>query len=417
MADLVRPGFVSPQRLLTHILENFELVAAVRELPPAALGKLIHGVGLEDAGEIVALASTEQLESVFDEDLWTRDDDWEERFDVRRFALWLSVFAEAGDEQLVRRLVELPLEFLTLAVARMVLVIDIDALAVEMSEAGDDLDYVEKALESAAHEEWEEFRLIAREGAGWDDLWHALAALDRDHHALLRRILERCAAMSSEWIDDNGGLYAVLTSDEMLEVDVRAARDDRRAAKGFVASSDARAFLELASRGDPAPRDAITRAYFRELAPEPAARVAFRRAEPTSRLTKLIEQASPRRSAALAPRRSRLLDGALAALFVNAPEQHAERLEELAYLANVLAAAAPPDQPLRPVEALEAAIAITNLGLELASGDERAPERVLATTHADQLFRKAWQALCCRTADARSLESPAASAVLSRHAR
>ena len=53
--------------------------------------------GLEDCGELVALATPEQLTRVFDLDLWRsaragRD----EQFDPDRFGLWLEVLAESG---------------------------------------------------------------------------------------------------------------------------------------------------------------------------------------------------------------------------------------------------------------------------------------------------------------------------------
>ena len=70
MTSLSRSRVPSSTDLLLRILERPALVAAVRELPGAVLGKLIEHVGLEDAGELVALATTEQLERVFDDDLW-----------------------------------------------------------------------------------------------------------------------------------------------------------------------------------------------------------------------------------------------------------------------------------------------------------------------------------------------------------
>jgi hypothetical protein len=82
----------SVRHVLSRILDEPALVAEVRALPPAALTKLIDHVGLEDAGEIVALATTEQIANVFDEDLWTRND----TFDADRFVVWLEVLLEAG---------------------------------------------------------------------------------------------------------------------------------------------------------------------------------------------------------------------------------------------------------------------------------------------------------------------------------
>ncbi len=112
-----------------RILERPGLVAAVRELPGAVLGKLIDRIGLEDAGELVALASTAQLERVFDDDLWRADRaGGDETFRPERFALWLQVMLEAGEGALVQRLCELPQELVALAVHRLVLVLDNDVL-------------------------------------------------------------------------------------------------------------------------------------------------------------------------------------------------------------------------------------------------------------------------------------------------
>ena len=54
--------------------------------------------------------------------------------------------------------------------------------------------------------------------------------------------------MSTDYIEDNGGLYEVLTSDETFEADVAGDREDRRAEKGHVAPSSAAAFLKLAPK-------------------------------------------------------------------------------------------------------------------------------------------------------------------------
>jgi hypothetical protein len=411
----------SPARLLKHVLENPELVAAVRELPPVALGKLIERVGLEDSGELVALATTEQLERIFDEDLWRADQVGENpHFDPARFALWLEVLLESGEEAVVQRLRELPLDFVVLAVHRLVLVVDIDALAVELAEGGQELDLVEKALDSCLGDEWEEFRLIARDGSAWDAIFSVLMALDRDQHDLLRAIIERCCFLSSEYVEENGGLYEVLTSDEMLEVDAGAARDERRAAAGYVASSDAKSFLELAKRGlGPATeRDPVTLAYFRELSasgkaatlPPPASPAAaglmrlLAKAQVFDQLStegRWRSKALPSSSTALEPDRGRaaktktLLDKVLSDLREHDPEAYAKRLEELVYLANVLVAGwAPQNRPLRPVEALEIAIAVCNQGLLSALAEQRAAPgaaaKLVTNTPLDLLFRKAW---------------------------
>src|SRR3954452_201403 len=117
MNAISRPQVPASTQLLMRILERPGLVAAVRELPGAVLGKLIDRIGLEDAGELVALATTAQLERVFDDDLWRADRaGGDETFRPERFALWLRVMLEAGEDVLVQRLSELPQDLLALAV-------------------------------------------------------------------------------------------------------------------------------------------------------------------------------------------------------------------------------------------------------------------------------------------------------------
>ena len=56
--------------LLARILEEPNLIDTVQSLDCRTLGKVIRHIGLEDCGELVALATTNQLKKIFDEDLW-----------------------------------------------------------------------------------------------------------------------------------------------------------------------------------------------------------------------------------------------------------------------------------------------------------------------------------------------------------
>jgi hypothetical protein len=401
-------------KLLMQILERPGLVAAVRELPGAVLGKLIERIGLEDAGELVALASTAQLERIFDDDLWRAERaGGDETFRPERFVLWLRVMAEAGDEHLVQRLCELPQELVALAVHRLVLVLDVDVLEEQLAPGDEEAAELERALADAAFEEWEELRLIARDLDAWEDVWGALVSLDRDHHDQLRAILERCCAMSTEYISGQGGLFQVLTAAEMLDGDVAAARDDRRVAEGFVSPADARAFLELARRsGGGAGRDPITAAYFRgwhpetDRAPRPvAARAAavergdlaalLREAHviaPAQPVAALTDGAGLERPHLVAP----LFEQAMSDLRQRDPELFSTRAREVGYLVNVwIAGGAHEGRRPRPVEALETVLATCEAGLrtELGSASATAERAlaVLALTPADALFRRGFR--------------------------
>jgi hypothetical protein len=416
VTSLTRARTPSAQ-LLLHILDRPELVAAVRELPAPVLGGLIDRVGLEDAGELVALATIEQIQGVLDQDLWRAASPGEdEQFRPERFALWLEIMAEGGEDFLIERLCALPRDLLALSVQRLVMVVDMDALGEQLMGPSEEQQRLERALDAPLSEDWEEFRLLSRDPLHWDAVWGALVALDRDHHELVRAIVEQCCAASAEYAEERGGLYEVLTSAETLEGDVAAEREDRRAAEGFVAPADARSFLALARRGDaPETRDPITKAYFRALAgdrrSEPAPARASRGADrsgPTAdveELVHLLEDAAviePARRppiAALAAgptvvdEPTPLIQQALIELRERRPELFSQRVEELGYLANVLVAGSSGRRP-RPVEALEQAIAVCDAGLERVLGADRTLARaveVLAVTPADLLFRRGFR--------------------------
>lgn len=415
--SLSRSSAPSSSALLQQILERPGLVAAVRELPAAVLGKLIERVGLEDAGELVALATTAQLERIFDDDLWRADRAaGDETFRPERFALWLRVMLEAGEEVLVQRLCELPEDLLALAVHRLVLVLDSDVVEEQIRFDDEEAEDLRRALDTSIVEEWEEFRLIARDADVWDDVWGALSSLDRDHHDRLRALLERCCELCTEYISGQGGLFQVLTAEEMLDGDVAAAREDRRAAEGFVSPADARAFLKLArrpSRDDQ--RDAITRAYFRGLDAKHLSQQ--RRPEPPKPAKALNELAGLLRDAEVivpspaaplaaltdgAPARPHLVapvfEQAMSDLRQRDPELFSARMQELAYLVNVWIAGAAGEHDARrprPVEALETVLRTCEAGMRATLATDRiTPEEALAAlrrTPADTLFRRGFR--------------------------
>jgi len=157
----------------------------------------------------------------------------------------------------------------TLALHRQLLVLNIDSLAEQMQCAEEvDARLLDKALESCLYEEVGEYQLMARNPEGWESVLAVVLALDTHHHEFLVGVLERCCHLDSEHIEDNGGLYAVLTSDEMLECDIAGNREDRRARSGYVAPTTAASFLKLARTALDtayAEHDVVTRTYLREL--------------------------------------------------------------------------------------------------------------------------------------------------------
>src|SRR5262245_13741148 len=279
-AETEKPGPLLARPLLARILETPELARIVQSLEPRVLHRLVRHCGLEDSGAIVALASTEQLERVFDHDLWRNERTGEEeRLDADRFALWLEVLAEAGPDVAARRLVEMDFDFVTAALSGHLFVLDgqsmaevdaIDEMDLEEGERAALADAAMAALETNASYELGGYTVVARIPAPWDALLGVLVSLDAGHPAFFGRLMARCARYSSEYIVDNGGLYEVLTSEEQVLADAAADRERRREQEGFVAPPQAVAFLKLCR--DPRPEgiapagyDPTTAAYFRNL--------------------------------------------------------------------------------------------------------------------------------------------------------
>lgn len=406
--------------MLARLIEHPDLVRKVRALPTQAFSGLVRKIGVEDAGEIVALATTDQLVTAFDEDLFVNESPGErEEFDARRFALWLEVLLEAGDDVAARRMAALSEDFVGLAISSIIMVLDYEALLIRMSTGGFAARSADKALESSLTEEIDGYLLVSRMDEGWDAALSLILALDRDHRSLLVRILDRCSALAQEYVDDLDALATVLSSEESLIEDVEAERDERRSTQGYVEPRAARAFLELARQpltaGDASEeRDAITRAYFRDLGGVSPTATGATGAD---RLLELVGAVDDGAALSLAlPMGSDTAESAESpvdskATFIEAmqllseDDAHlfSERMSELGYLANILLAGAQIEgRRFRPSEAAEAAISTVAYGAELEAQAHKAGEadkrksataaelcRLLHEWSADRLFRKA----------------------------
>ncbi|HTJ84702.1 MAG TPA: DUF6178 family protein [Polyangiaceae bacterium] len=394
MTRLDRPKPPTSRDLVHAALSDPGLALAVRALTPRALGAVVRHLGLEDAGEIVALASAEQLVHLLDEDVWKSvGTGADETLDADRFATWLEVLLEAGDEALADKLVDLPEDLLTHALALQVLVLDMDALGREIAELDEsDADEVEKALDSGLYQELEGYRIVSKQHDGWDAVIAVLLALDKNHHDFLVRLLDRLVAASETFVEEHGGLVEALSEAERVEEDAAADREERRAREGYVSPASARAFLALAKTREaqawlePGPPDAVTRAYFRELAPTPQAPLEatdlgalgdlVRRAEADER----GERRRPKLGRTAGPR---TLLAAMAELAERAPDVHARRTEELAYLVNVVVTAGWEGRPVRPWEATEIVMGVVERALARATKERKATLRELSM---DRLF-------------------------------
>lgn len=400
--------------LVAQLIDAPDLVQTVRALAPPTFSALVRHVGLEDAGEIVALATTEQLVAAFDEDLFVNDKPGErETFDSARFVVWLEVLLEAGDAVAAARVAELSEDFVIQAISSIVLVLDNDALMARMGEGDDDAEAADKAIESCLSEEIDGYLLISRAHDGWDAALALILALDRDHRPLLVRILDRCADMSSGYIDDLEALVHVLSAADSLAEDVEADREERRGKQGYVEPRAARNFLKLArtpltQTATSAERDPITRAYFRDVEPTPFQKTsAIEMAPQTKRLLQAIGSVVSAPLPALpgpssnegSSSKTLALVLAMRLLGERKPQVFQKRMEEFAYLVNVIVAgASKKNGRFEPAEAGEAVLATVALGAELQAREmgglkrRATPEElcgVMEKCAAEILFRKA----------------------------
>ena len=428
LSSLVR---APTKKLLAMLLDEPGLSAAVQRLEPRAYDHLVRHVGLEDAAELLALATPAQMAAVLDADLWQAiAPGADEAFDPDRFATWLEVLMELGDVAAAERLAAVPEDVLVYGLSEQVWVLDEDELFRQMVFGGEDPSeaaLLDKAFESSLHGELDGFLLVSRRPDGWDAVLAALMALADRHALLARRVLERCHRASADAIDDADGLYQVLTEAEELAEDAAASRDERRARAGYVAPAAARAFLRLA-RGTSAEatlgshaRDALTRGYLRDLERYPGPLTGTEDAggtvaPATRRLSALlleagvvdeVEVTAPTAAEAarteveqteVAPVQltpTGRLRAALAELGAHDPSAWEARTRELAYLANVLLAGATQHgDALRPGTAAEAALAICALAFEgLPRGTNGGDDDALREHPADQLFRAGWRLL------------------------
>lgn len=319
--------------LLHSLLEEPGLDQWVQRLPGPEWKALVRHVGLEDSSELLALSSPEQLVELIDETLWVGE--LSDELDVERFSTLLEVLHDAGARQLAEKVAGLPEEFLIMAFSRLVSVWPAEFLRqlAEVDESG----VLDKRLESQMFEDFDDYTILSPSGLAWDALLALLSTWSDSHPDLLERLLLRLSAANISGIAEPDELVTVLDEMAEFEEEAQAEREERRARSGYVAKSDAHAFLRLPPATRPGETDAISKAYFRRLRPEPV----HAHDAPDPRLLELL-RSHTRVDTATAHRRLSMgagfLKPALDDLAARSPQRHTRALEELAFLTNVMGA-------------------------------------------------------------------------------
>jgi Family of unknown function (DUF6178) len=421
--------------LLERILDVPQLAHVVPRLQPDVLHRLIERCGLEDCGELVALATPGQLARVFDLDLWrAAQPGLDEQFDAGRFGVWLEVLVESGASVAAQTLADMDASLVITALAQHALVFDCAAVAAPASEDGEEV-RAARSVHDGLGCEVGGYLVLAKGTESWDAIAAVLAALEAEHHDCFQRLMRGCRSLSNS-APEIDGLDDLLLDREQVVFDLAFARERRREQQGYVTPAQARAFLQTSRQlplghGSAPPGDPVAKAYFRALEWTPAEDAAGE----SRRLPASDAAPSPDDTAAavaavvdvlvdagvLAPPPRALLNGAqgaaprlariqaqLQVAHDRDPAAYASRSQELAYLANtVLAGCSIQARPFSVQEASDAAVAICNLGLEnwprhwLAA--KALPDDFLVAQDLVSVFQVGWKVLyedvCLDTAE------------------
>ena len=378
-------------RLIDRLLDTPQLARVIPQLQPELLHQIVQRCGLEDCGELVALATPAQLERVFDLDLWrSAGPGADEEFDADRFGIWLEVLVDAGPHVAAQKLSHLNVDLVAAGIARHARVYDRGAATPYTMLDGEVMTPV-SGLEGRLSRDIGAYLIVATRTDSWEAIVTALIALEAEDFACFTDVMEGCVVLSNPKPEVDG-LDDLFDADEQATFDVAFDREQRREKRGYITPAQAHAFLQM-SRADVANdvqsrANPIATAYFRALDQKPARAQEVARLEAgTESILETPAESSPEAVAAIVevlveagvitPPQA-LLAGAsgnearldrihehLQDLVERDPIGYAARNQELGFLANAIASGAMVlTRSLSVQEASDAALAVCNLGLE-----------------------------------------------------
>ena len=249
--------------LIDRMLGSSDLAIVVPRLSPELLHRVVQRCGLEECGELLALATAEQLAGVLDLDVWHADQPGlDEEFDAERFGVWIETLVEGGARSAAEIVSRLDVDLVAAALAHHARVFDPAAVSASMDSDG-------LTCEVGG------YLIAATRSDSWDAIVAMLTSLDADQHECFDRVMRRCRRLSNSRPEIDG-LDNLLTDQEQASFDLAFHRENRREHLGYVTPAQARAFLrmsrELQLADDTPPAGSPSaRAYFRAMEPTEAA--------------------------------------------------------------------------------------------------------------------------------------------------
>jgi hypothetical protein len=410
--------------MLARILGEPHLARVVPRMAPELIHRVIQRCGLEACGDLLTLATPDQLSRVLDLDLWRSPrPGLDERFDAARFGLWLEVLVENGVSVAARTLAEMDVDLVVGGLSQHVLVFDAAAVSAYTTTDGVEV-AASRSIDDGIGCELSGYLLVTRRSDAWDAIAAVLTALDAEHTARFQQIMAGCRGLSNS-TPEADGFHDLLSDPEQAFFELASDRERRREQSGYLAPAQARVFLQMSRQCRPGPGgmiapNPISRAYFRgidepasDASPSndevpPTALNGSAEAEPAEIAASLLHVFDMLREGGILPQQPRGLLGAAAGfssrlwriracmqfLLDHDADIYAARTGELAFLGNAIVAGCSfQARPWTAEEAADAASAICNLGLENWEAGGPLPEDFLAGHDLIGVFQLGWTVL------------------------
>src|SRR5215813_1559746 len=185
------------RHLLDRILNTPGLEHVVPRLRPDLLHRVIQTCGLEDCGEIVALATPEQLARIFDLDLWrAAQPGRDEQFDADRFGVWLEVLVESGAAAAAQKLAGMDVDLVIAGLAQHALVYDRAAVTPYETTDGELIDAI-RVVDDGLTFDVGGYLLVARRADSWEAIVEVLTSLDAGHPDYFHQVMRGCRSLSN----------------------------------------------------------------------------------------------------------------------------------------------------------------------------------------------------------------------------
>ena len=349
------------RNVLDRIFGLPQLEQIVPQLEPELIHRVVQSCGLEDCGQLVMLATPQQLTRIFDVDLWKPGEPGkDEQFDANRFGLWLEVLAECDASLAAQKLSVMDADLVSAGIVQHARVFDIGCVSAYRTTDGEELIH-RRDRDDEITQDIGNYRLVQKRSNSWEAIIAVLIALDAEHPDSFHRIMRGCRALSNSHAEVDE-LDDLLVIDEQAAFDLAVVRERRRNRLGYITPAAARSFLIMSRNFQAEALSVVVPFHPVPFDPTPSSVFAGilcdAGIEPPHPLALLGETQTD--DAALKRIRTQMQF-----VFVRDDAAYAKRSDELIYLSNVLMAGCPfQSRAFTPKEATDAAIAVCNLALD-----------------------------------------------------